>query len=201
MPTAAQYKWIESNRDYCIGPYADIGSRIPTSRGKNSKEKNWSLRELFPDAKWTGIDMQAGRGVDVVHDLTAGPLITEIFDVPALSRYATVFLLSVLEHVDKPWKLAENIEHMLFPGGVLFVSVPWCWRYHAHPHDYWRMSPDAVKSLFPSLEFIERASCIHYGVNQKPLKGFDIRLTRPYAHRDKHLMHPVTVNMVFRKCV
>lgn len=193
MSTTLQYDWIRSHRDLCMGPLADLGSRAPISRGRNSKVKWVSLRSLFTGESFVGIDMQKGRGVDLVCDLTQ-TLPTSLVDM-----FQTVFCISILEHVSRPWVFADNICDMLRPGGLLFVSVPWCWRYHGHPSDYWRMSPEALKTLFRALEVVPKASCIWHGVKQKPLKSFDIRLTRVYADREKHLMHPTTVNMVFRK--
>lgn len=193
MPTVQQRDWIAKHRDLCVPPYADIGSRAPISRGKNSKARWESLRPLFAGESFAGIDMQKGRDVDVLCDLSAS------LPSSMAGMFRTAFCLSVLEHVRNPWAFAANVKTMLAAGGVLFVSVPWCWRYHGHPGDYWRMSPDAVRSLFPEMEWLKDRSCIWHGVKQKPLKTFDIRLTRVYADRDKHLMYPVTVNMVFRK--
>lgn len=195
MPTVQQVDWIRRHTGLCRPAFADIGSRVPQKKdGGSGKNEYASLRPLFPGpVAWVGIDMTKGAEVDLLCDLT------EPLSRTLVGMFRTVFCLSVLEHVSAPWLAAGNLEQMLEPGGVLFVSVPWCWRYHAHPSDYWRMSPAALQVLFEPMEWIKEASCLFYGVNQKPLKEFDIRLTRPYAHREKHLMHPVTVNMAFRK--
>jgi hypothetical protein len=37
------------------------------------------------------------------------------------------------------------------PGATIFVTVPFCWRIHGYPSDYWRMTPEALKVLFPSI--------------------------------------------------
>ena len=94
-----------------------------------------------------GVDMQPGPGVDRVADL-------EIEDV---GTFAHIECLSVLEHSRRPWLLAENLERMLIPGGTIFVAIPWVWRRHAYPDDYFRVLPAGIPMLFPNIEWIELA--------------------------------------------
>ena len=119
------------------GPVLEIGSRTddtPTA----------SFRGLYPD--YTGVDIKPGSGVDVVADLVQNPL---------GGRYALIICCSVLEHVADPWAMARNITAMLEPGGRVYVCVPWAWRYHAYPDDYWRFSWSGIKRLFPEIEWEE----------------------------------------------
>lgn len=91
-----------------------------------------------------GVDMQAGPGVDRVLDLE-GPL-------PAgLGGFDHVECLSVLEHSRRPWLLAANIERAMKPGATIYLSVPFVWRLHGYPSDLWRMSPEAVRVVFPNV--------------------------------------------------
>jgi hypothetical protein len=99
-----------------------------------------SFRDLYPDAQYIGVDMEEGKGVDLVVDLTTGALAGE-FDIG--------ICCSVLEHTPFPWKMAENITSMIKRGGSLYVSVPWVQRWHAYPDDYWRISHSGIKALFP----------------------------------------------------
>lgn len=99
-------------------------------------------RLLYGDA--VGVDMQDGPGVDVVHDLEQ-PIDIGLFD--------HVDCCSVLEHVRCPWLMAENIEHLMRPGASLLVSVPFVWRMHGYPSDYWRMTPEALRVLFPNVRW------------------------------------------------
>jgi hypothetical protein len=97
-------------------------------------------RALYPDA--VGVDMQAGPGVDVVADLE---------EPQALGTFAHIDCLSVLEHSRRPWLLAANLESMLQPGGTIYVAVPFVWRVHGYPSDYWRFTADGVRALFPGI--------------------------------------------------
>ncbi len=95
-----------------------------------------------------GMDMLAGPGVDVVIDLEEA--------LPeGLGTFRHIECMSVLEHSRRPWLLAANLERLLEPGGTIFVSVPFVWRNHAYPSDYWRMTTEAIRSLFPGIDWAE----------------------------------------------
>lgn len=194
MPTLKQFQWVQNNLDVIETPVLDVGCRAPV-RTKDTKVEWHSLRPLFKPGDYIGTDMQAGKDVDVLCDLTN--CVLSQFGYQFGECFKAVFCLSTLEHVREPWLIAETISELLEPGGVLFVSVPWVWRYHGHPHDYWRMSPHAVRALFPDFELLRKRSVIWQGCKQRAVT--DIRLTRPYADRDKQTLHQVTVNMVLRK--
>lgn len=91
-----------------------------------------------------GVDMLDGPGVDRVLDLEE-PLPGD------LGLFDHVECMSVLEHSRRPWLLAANLELLMAPGASLFLSVPFCWRIHAYPNDYFRFTPEGIRSLFPSI--------------------------------------------------
>lgn len=103
------------------------------------------FRGIFPCEEYVGADLEDGEGVDVVLDLTASTGDLKPFDL--------ILCCSVLEHVRKPWKMAENLAALLNPGGELYLAVPWVWRFHAYPSDYFRYSWEGIKELFPELEW------------------------------------------------
>jgi SAM-dependent methyltransferase len=121
------------------GPVLEIGSK---DYGSTS-----SFRDTYADVPYIGVDMEAGVGVDVVQDLAEG-----LGDLPE-NHFSLIVCCSVLEHVAKPWKMAENIARLTAPGGKLYMSVPWIWRYHAYPDDYFRFSFRGVISLFPEFDW------------------------------------------------
>ena len=63
-----------------------------------------------------GVDMQEGRGVDVVMDLTEG--FEQVDKALGRRRFGTIFGLSALEHCREPFKMAENLMRLLKPGGI-----------------------------------------------------------------------------------
>ena len=123
-------RWIPS----VDGPVLEIGSKDYGSTA--------SFRDFYAGTEYVGVDMAEGKGVDVVVDLTKslGPLKEGYFDLG--------ICCSVLEHVEKPWLFAANLARLIRPGGRLYMSVPWVWRYHAYPDDYFRFSHRGVMSLF-----------------------------------------------------
>jgi SAM-dependent methyltransferase len=119
-------------------------------------------RELYPDA--VGLDLFEGEGVDFVHDL----------EKPLRMRFDHVDCVSVLEHVRRPWKMAENIEKLLVKDGTLLICVPFVWRVHAYPSDFWRMTGEALEILFPKIHWVDR----RYLVEGKAKRGVKGKLDR-----------------------
>ena len=126
------------------GPYLEVGSK--------NYGNTQDLRSIFrKEGRYIGVDMDHGAGVDIVLDLT------EDFDVIerklGKGQFGTIFCLSVLEHCEQPFKMAENLCRLLRPGGKICISVPFAWKFHGYPSDYWRFTHEGVKKLFPKLEF------------------------------------------------
>lgn len=121
-----------------------VGSRIyPTRQDR---------RKLYPDA--VGVDMLAGPGVDYVcnleepYDWTRPGPASKMVD-----GFDHIECISVLEHSRRPWLLAANLERLMTPGATLHLSVPFVWRVHSYPSDYWRFTVEAVRELFPSIQW------------------------------------------------
>ncbi len=60
------------------------------------------------------------------------------------ASFDTVILSSVLEHVLRPRELLAEIARVLAPGGKLLCVVPFMYRIHEQPHDYFRYSRFAL---------------------------------------------------------
>jgi SAM-dependent methyltransferase len=102
---------------------------------------NGSLRACAPaGARYVGVDMEAGRGVDIVlQDPYAMPFPNDHFDLVVSS--------SCLEHDAMFWIGFIEFLRVLKPGGFLYMSVPTNGWYHRHPIDAWRCYPDAGLAL------------------------------------------------------
>jgi len=125
------------------GPVLEVGSR---DYGNTT-----SFRDVFAGDEYIGIDLSAGKDVDRVLDLATG-----VGDL-AQEHFALAICCSVLEHVRRPWDMAENLTRTLRPGGMLYIAVPWVWRYHAYPDDFFRFSWRGVAELFPRITWTRRA--------------------------------------------
>lgn len=66
-------------------------------------------------------------------------------------------LLSVLEHVDRPWEVPGHLVRAMRPGGLIVVSVPWSFPWHGSPEDHYRYSPTGLRHVFKHdpIEIIE----------------------------------------------
>ncbi len=63
------------------------------------------------------------------------------------SRFDTVILSDVLEHVQRPEHLLQEVARILAPGGRLLVNVPFLYAIHEAPHDYFRYTEFALRGL------------------------------------------------------
>lgn len=131
--------WFRRKHEERQGRTLVVGSKI--------YDEKYDRRKLYAQA--FGVDMLPGDGVDLVHDLES-PL-------PAVcGQFDHVDCVSVLEHVRRPWKMAESLEQCLKDGGTILVCVPFVWRLHSYPSDYWRMTAEALSVLFPKIEWQSR---------------------------------------------
>ena len=129
-----------------------VGSRTLVS---DRNVRNWrSLvsKRFGSRARFIGLDLPEGANVDRVLDI-CGPLAglkaglgEEAFDL--------VLCCHVLEHTRDPWRAARNIEGLLRPGGLVFVSAAWSQAFHATPDDLWRFSVRGLMRLFGRLEIV-----------------------------------------------
>ena len=102
-----------------------------------------SLRPHFdPPFDYTGMDIHAGAGVDIVGDVHQ---LSSLF--PA-NRFDAVCSVSVFEHLAFPWKAAMEINTVLKPGGLCFVSTHPVWPPHELPWDFWRFPVAGLTLLF-----------------------------------------------------
>jgi SAM-dependent methyltransferase len=125
------------------GPVLEVGSR---DYGNTT-----SFRDVFAGEEYIGIDLSPGKDVDRVLDLAAGT--GEL----AHGHFALAICCSVLEHVRRPWDMAANLTRLLRPGGALYVAVPWVWRYHPYPDDYFRFSWRGIAEIFPGITWARMA--------------------------------------------
>jgi hypothetical protein len=135
-----QLNWVARNKDLIKGPILEVGARHYGS------SVSVSYRSICPSLEFVGVDMSAGENVDIVVDFTAD--IDEVSRRLNGRRFGTVICCSVLEHVDQASTACANILNILEPGGTIFISVPFNWRFHGYPSDYWRFTSRGVHQLF-----------------------------------------------------
>jgi SAM-dependent methyltransferase len=116
------------------GPILEIGSYQVAGQ-----EGVADLRTLFPGRSYLGVDIRAGRGVD---------LLASVEELPyASGSIGTILAISTLEHVPRFWRAFDEMHRVLRPDGALLVACPFYFHRHAHPNDYWRFTPEALEML------------------------------------------------------
>lgn len=61
--------------------------------------------------------------------------------------FDTVLSTQVLEHTPKPWVLFAEMGRVLKPGGTLIVTIPFSYRVHSEPFDFYRFTRYALADL------------------------------------------------------
>lgn len=78
-----------------------------------SRNINGSVRMLFTNTHYCGIDLNAGRGVDIVSDAVCAPFPNETFDI--------VVCCEVLEHSPVPDMIIASAHRLLREDGILIL--------------------------------------------------------------------------------
>lgn len=65
-------------------------------------------------------------------------------------KFDLILIMSVIEHLENPFKMSEELKKILTPQGYIYIAMPFFYPVHETPEirDYWRMTPDGVKLLF-----------------------------------------------------
>jgi len=118
-----------------------------------------SFRDLVEYNNYVGIDMEAGKNVDHVIDLT------KTIEPLKENTYDLIICCSVIEHVEYPWIFADNVSKLSTKGGLLYIAVPFVWKFHGYPNDYYRYTHNGVKKIFKDYNW-DRAYFSTYGINE-----------------------------------
>lgn len=130
---------------------------------------NALILEVIPSGKGTALDLGGGRGdlrqpleklgyqyvnldtrkfengePTVVGDAHTMPFEDASFDL--------VVSKDTLEHFLDPFKVVQEVDRVLKPGGLFVICVPWMHPFHGD--DYWRYSPVGLKHLLKDFEIV-----------------------------------------------
>jgi SAM-dependent methyltransferase len=116
------------------GPVIEIGAYY-------TEGYEWlsNLRPLFPGREYIGCDIRPGRGVDRIED-------AQRLSFPDAS-IGTVLMFEILEHLPDPRAAVAEAHRVLRDEGMLAMSVPFNYRLHGFPTDYWRFTASGVHQL------------------------------------------------------
>lgn len=135
---------MDSARVFCEtfepgGPVVEIGSRYLPGYGPIS-----DLRPVFAPREYIGCDTLEGPGVDRIEDAHALTFPDE--------SVGAVLMFELLEHLPRPQVAVAEAQRVLAPDGLLVLSVPFDYRLHAFPVDYWRFTASGISLLLSEFE-------------------------------------------------
>lgn len=136
------------------GPILELGSRYQPGYGDLC-----DLRVLFNGQEYLGCDLQEGPGVDRIEDAQRLSFQDGSFGI--------VMMLETLEHMPDPVQAVREAHRVLRGDGLLVVSVPFTYRLHGFPNDFWRFTMSGVDVLLR--QFPER---IVYGLGPRLKPAF-----------------------------
>lgn len=120
----------------------EIGTR--GWNGMTPKHMQKAVLEANEGAKWLGVDLLEGDGVDVVCDAH------ELSKKFQPGEFDAFVCNSTLEHVRRPWVVAAEIAKVVKPGGIGLLQTHQSFPIHGYPNDYFRFSKEAIAELFGS---------------------------------------------------
>jgi len=116
------------------GPVLEVGSLY-----LEGYEAISDLRPYFRGREYIGCDLRQGLGVDRIEDAEGLSFERESF--------GTVLMFELLEHLQHPDRALSEAHRILREDGLLALSVPFDYRLHGFPTDYWRFTPSGIHTL------------------------------------------------------
>ena len=126
------FEWM--NQHACGKRVLNLGSGEGTFDLNLSKEINTIRLDIDPSKP----------NLDVIADAHYLPFKTESLDI--------IYSIAVLEHVKKPWIVADEMARVLCSGGHLVLELPFLNIIH-DKHDYFRFTDKGIRSLFDEKKF------------------------------------------------
>ncbi len=127
-------KDLEEAREYMKGVTLDIGG--------GRKRGNFKRPD---DTIWIVMDIEKEHQPHILGDAHNIPVESNAVDC--------VKCTELLEHVEYPEKVLEEISRVLKPGGALILSVPFNAGVHADPHDFQRFTDEKLKIMLDRANF------------------------------------------------
>lgn len=138
-------KRINSHLTGLVGRAQITGGAVLEIGGREHPRGHIFDAEAF---SYTNLDLSPGANT-VVGDITDCPQIPD-------NSYDVLISVDVFEHIDRPWLAAAELARILRPGGLVYTSTLFSWRYHPCPIDFWRYTPEALEFLFSGLVTLEK---------------------------------------------
>ena len=135
----------QPRKDQIIAAVAATGGKLALDIGCGAAGKRALLMER--GNRYVGVDVMAFSGPDVQATATSLPFGDETFDF--------IICDSVLEHVYDPWKVSAEVFRVLKRGGKALFVVPFTYKYHGAPFDFFRYTKSGFHTLLRQYSVVE----------------------------------------------
>jgi SAM-dependent methyltransferase len=109
---------------------------------------------LAPGTSYTGIDVPSAQAFGMTQHPDIVPFDGRAIPFPD-AVFDNILCTEVLEHVEDPQGLVEEMRRVLKPGGTLLATVPFAARVHHAPYDFHRFTRFRLASLFKDFRDVE----------------------------------------------
>ena len=125
---------VKKQSHYIKGKVLDVGA------GDFSRYES-----LFNCKEYIKMDTEKNNNIDLIGRAENMPFEDGRFD--------SIVCTQVFEHLDQPFKVAEEIRRVLKKGGICLLTVPQVNELHAEPVDYFRYTKYGIKKVFSRVGF------------------------------------------------
>ena len=136
-PHYIHYYFLVNDVKEALGKYAH-GNFLDLGCGNKPYETIYN--PLTKHQVGSDVIQSDGNRVDVICEATNLKFDNNTFD--------SVLCTQVLEHVYDHHLMMKEIHRVLKPGGNIILTVPFAWELHEEPHDFFRFTPHALRTLF-----------------------------------------------------
>ena len=156
-------------RSFKVNPYELLPpNSIIFDIGSKEERGSYAFGNPPQGAKVVCVDIEPNIGVDLVADAHDLYMVLD-------NSVDCVVCISTLEHVRYPAKVIKEIHRILKPGGIVYISVPFIFPFHADPSDFYRFSYLGLGIL------CEDFDCLDNGFNRGPASTMQHLLVHFFA--------------------
>ena len=190
------------------------GARVVLNLGSGSKRfreisKPYIDREIFDPLVRAGVrvvhaDLKSGEGIDISGDVFDPAVQARLHDLGP----EAVLACNIMEHLPKEVRarFPAVLDSLLPPGGILVITVPYSYPYHADPIDtLYRPDPEELCACFPGYEVLEARTIDSESYGEEFVAGGPSRMLRkvlrmffPFVRPKRWLSHAHRMLWLFR---
>ena len=123
-----------------------------------------ALKSALPEIEGVVLDIGCGSQPYKSVILGASGKVKSYIGIELTSDSVNCAILTeVLEHCPEPVDLLSEVNRVMTPGGLLFLTVPFLWHLHDIPFDEYRYTPFALRRMLSKAGFTQIDLTAHGG--------------------------------------